>query len=330
MGKLKGLVALFLVAVAGSSHAGVKRDVPLLYQTLGTKNTPLALPGTGHGLKGAAFDGLRVWVGDYTMGKVYGIDIYSNQVVSEVTLQSGYVAGIAFDGTSVWALARPAVLGGGYAYKFDPNNPPTKTLAPTVTDPSLAMAWGAAFDGRYLWTTGTDYAAVAIDLIANPPIVATTVSPINLGSGAVVFDGHFVWMASPLGLIKIDATTRAVVFSTTAITGQGGVNAFATDGAYLWLLDRPGNSVQQINPQTNNVVATIAVPDPQGIAFDGSFVWVGQGQGGVTRIDVRNATIAESYSFSTGFYPYNVLYDGTHAWIIDGGGSVSKILVRGN
>ncbi len=105
-----------------------------------------------------------------------------------VKLQSGYVAGVAFDGTSVWALARPAVRGQRLCVQVRSNNPPTKTLAPTVTDPSLAMGWGAI-----RWAICMDdwdrLRRRRHDVMANPPTVATTVSPINLGAGAVVFDG---------------------------------------------------------------------------------------------------------------------------------------------
>ncbi len=336
MGKgFRVVFAMSIAAIAVSAYAGVTRDVPLLYQTLGTRNTPLTISGAPRGI---AFDGRRVWAANFspTTPIVYAIDIYTNQVVSQVQLQTGSPAATAFDGTYVWILTQYDL------YRFDPNNPPTKTLSPTVTDSRIAGGInGLAFDGRYLWTAGNNSTVLAIDTTASPPAVAAAVAtPFSLGSAvADVFDGHYVWFASSPGLAKIDPTTTppALVYSTTAIVGAGhGINTIAWDGVNLWLLGSyaTGMFVQEINPGTSTnpptVVASIPMTSPWGIAFDGTFMWVTDESGTVSKIDVRNATLSgESYSFP-GWIPYNVLYDGTHMWVSFVGGQIAKILVRGN
>ncbi|WP_298268806.1 hypothetical protein [Geobacter sp.] len=136
MKRLKLLLAFYLVVgVASSAVAGVKRDVPLLYQTLGTKNTPIAVGLTPRGM---AFDGLNMWVANYDSGTVSKIDIYTNNVIATISV-TGTPASLTFDGTYVWCVSDSNV------YQIDPSQ---NSVIGSVA--LSGYAWGSAFDGQYL------------------------------------------------------------------------------------------------------------------------------------------------------------------------------------
>lgn len=177
----------------------------------------------------------------------------------------------------------------------------------------------------------------------------------------VLFDGQYIWAAvqNPDGGVLIKLSVAGSVVSTTPV-GQN-PDSLVYDGANMWATDYSAGSVSVVN-SSGQLVNTIPIPGspstPEGIAFDGQYVWVANDSGAntVTKIaaksqaivatyavgrapdalafDGKNIWVANSYSanvwkldretgrmlggYTTGVFPTDMTYDGTNIWVANG------------
>jgi sugar lactone lactonase YvrE len=185
----------------------------------------------GGSIRGMAFDGQRIWAAAPGANRVFRIDRTTGAVTS--TSLAGSPMQVLFDGTSIWVSRYDA----GIVTRFDTNGAVignvtiggntmglgydgrdvyvadelgnkvhridivTETQVQVAT-PSIAGAWGIAFDGRRLWVTGS-----AAGSIGEYGLSGELLSSFGdmIGPRAVLFDGRNVWVAASDGVYRYRA-----------------------------------------------------------------------------------------------------------------------------
>jgi DNA-binding beta-propeller fold protein YncE len=135
---------------------------------------------------------------------------------------------------------------------------------------------------------------------------------------AVLFDGKYIWVAyegrGAGYLQKLDETGQ--VLSTTTV-GRLPIE-LAYDGANVWVSNYDSSSISIVNAQ-GELVKTIFLPviaHPEGILFDGKYVWTannGSGANNISKFDAASMTLIANYT--TGNNPDDVAFDGTYIWV---------------
>lgn len=113
--------------------------------------------------------------------------------------------------------------------------------------------------------------------------------------GDVAAGAGSVWIATRRGLIQVDPRTMNATWHTDLAPGIKIVHAFGS----VWVAGE--RRVHRVDPTTLDVIATIPVDMPEGIAADRGGIWVSQHHAGtVIRIDPGSNTIAETVTVSVG------------------------------
>jgi DNA-binding beta-propeller fold protein YncE len=140
-------------------------------------------------------------------------------------------------------------------------------------------------------------------------------------ANAVMFDGHNIWVAveEPSGgyVRELDANGR--ILSSTSV-GTAPIE-MAYDGARIWVTDYVSSDVRVI-AANGTVVKQFQLPtkaDPEGILFDGKYIWVANNGAGssasntVSKFDAATLTLVANYR--VGLNPDGVAFDGTYIWV---------------
>jgi DNA-binding beta-propeller fold protein YncE len=134
---------------------------------------------------------------------------------------------------------------------------------------------------------------------------------------AVLFDGRYIWVAIqyPGGgsLLKMTQSGALVSFTPVGATPI----ELAYDGANIWVTDYTSSDVRIVNAN-GTVVKIIPLPGakPEGIVFDGKYVWIannGVGANSVSKFDALSMSLMATYTL--GRDPDGVAFDGTFIWV---------------
>ena len=228
---------------------------------LATQTLQDTIAGDGSPFDVASIDS-TLWVVDNFPGAVSRIDETNDSVVATISVPANrYPTGFAFDGTFIWVPDNY----GDNVLKIDPS---TNAIVDSIA--IGAESWGVVFDGSHIWASayGSNYVA-EIDPATDAVIANVTVSTYPM---FLAFDGTDVWVSGFISdtLDRIDPATGTVVAS---IPFGGGIYNIMSANGFIWLTTLNG-SVLKIDPATNATVDSVAVPNPYGIAFDGTNVWV--------------------------------------------------------
>lgn len=198
-------------------------------------------------------------------------------------------SGVAVDATGVWVT-------NWWDNTLSRINPATNTvqavvqLALTGTEGPEAITTGAGS----LWVTTTEYTPDDTTLAGS--------------------------------IVRIDPTT-----GTTQATIPGGRGSYdiAFGFGSIWVPNFDDNAVVRIDPATNQVVATVSIIEPSGIAVDANGVWVVDHSGNVVKIDpATNMPGTPIHTLSTGGF---IAAGGGSLWVTNPGsfdaadGSLSRI-----
>jgi YVTN family beta-propeller protein len=269
-------------------------------------------PGNFSSPMAVAFDGMSIWVSDYSQNYVARVDRLTNSIDLRISIQSP--SGLVFDGTNIWVAAGDLVVinpqtgviageidlclsvsncQGAFAGAFDGQNlwftspgfgnlikvdPSTRTVS-AIVDVGY-QPWTIAFDGRFLWTSNTGdpniAAASKVDPASNEVVAKISLGGISVGHG-IAFDGKRIWVPSGGSRVtSIDARTN-LILNLVDVGGNPGPIAF--DGTNIWVSNTGSSTLSKVDPVTGTVIADIQVSQPLGLAFDGSSIWVANGLG---------------------------------------------------
>jgi virginiamycin B lyase len=234
---------------------------------------------------GMAADDTAVWVHNGDGGDVLRIDPTTNSRVADITVGSG-PGGVAIGAGSVW-------VANSQDHTVSSIDPRTNAVVATIKlggeVDALAVSTGAVWAADY-----SDSAVVRIDPATNK-VVATI--PNQIGISDLSASTGSTWVANRSdvthGLARLDSATNQVQTQIDTSNGKGlsrtGVVALAQT---IWTIDLAlgdGSSavVERIDPTTNQIVATISVPDvvPFDFAADDHGVWLYGPDIGLYRID---------------------------------------------
>jgi DNA-binding beta-propeller fold protein YncE/tRNA A-37 threonylcarbamoyl transferase component Bud32 len=226
-------------------------------------------------------------------------------------------------------LAVLAAAGAGVALALRDGGgepPPTNAREPEdgrrVPSPSVATQDVGA--GPLALATGGDEVFVAsrdegsvetvaldsLDPIGRPLQVPT---PVGIATG---FDS--TWTVSTEALYRARDDGSAPV----RIAAGERPSSIAVDDAWVWVADEAGNNVLRVDPKTNEVTATVPVPDePRALAAANGSVWVAcAGDGSVVRIDVDTAKVTGEPS-PAGSRPTAIAVGSGQVWVADNEGA---------
>ncbi len=104
------------------------------------------------------------------------------------------------------------------------------------------------------------------------------------------------------------------------------MDALSMHGEDIWGISGSAGEVTEFDATTGRMTNMISgLGDAQGIADDGSDVWVSASPGTVQEIDAATGALLGT-PISAGGYPGALSSDGTHVWVVDGGNNaVSEI-----
>jgi hypothetical protein len=140
-------------------------------------------------------------------------------------------------------------------------------------------------------------------------------------------DGADIWVAGG-GVARVRASDGQLLGTWTGMNGAYGV-LVARGRVFVTTFSTPGR-LYSIDPTQPPGVATLVTelpPRPKGIAYDGSRIWIGHENGGVSIFRFICVTGACLKTVTAGFSsPEGILYDGTNIWVADEGDSTLKKL----
>ena len=148
----------------------------------------------------------------------------------------------------------------------------------------------------------------------------------------VTFDGEFIWIPCAVqhatdGKITKISAAGTVIFTITT-TGCQYPNASVFDGTYIWIACTDNGKVQKMNLDGSIVGTYSAGTQANGMAFDGTNLWVANqtDTGTITKINPTTGATIGTYANSSA-QPIALAYDGNgHIFSANyTGGNISKI-----
>ena len=154
----------------------------------------------GDSLRSICFDGIYVWLTNYSDNTVSKIDATTGTVDDTITVGDS-PRGICFDGTYVWVTN----YSDNTVSKIDAT---TDTVDDTITVGDSPR--GICFDGTYIWVANVGDGTLS-KIVAATGTIANTITVRNNPDG-ICFDGAYVWVAhfSNDTVSKLDAATGTV------------------------------------------------------------------------------------------------------------------------
>jgi len=167
-----------------------------------------------------------------------------------------------------------------------------------------------AFDGQRLWAASSLKQSLST-LDPDTGEVAASYALPHVPS-ALLWADSFLWTANAIAGTVTKVSSGGRVLADTPV-GEGPL-ALAFDGSSLWIANKEGKSLVQMDPGTAEVVETLDLAgEPLAVVFDGRSLWVALGDlGQVIEVDPRTGAIGERAE--TGADPSALVCDGESLW----------------
>jgi YVTN family beta-propeller protein len=193
----------------------------------------------------------------------------------------------------------------------------------TVGNSQQSTVGGILFDGQYIWAAIENPDGGVLEKLTTSGVVVSTTG-VGLVPDSIVYDGANAWVTDyDSGAVSIVSSggqllgSIAIPGSKTLPGSPSNPEGMAFDGRYVWVANQY-DSVTKIDAQSRTVVGTYAVGRaPQAVAFDGKYIWVANGNSNAVWV-LNPQTGASVNGWATGTYPTNLLYDGTNMWVSNG------------
>ena len=132
-------------------------------------------------------------------------------------------------------------------------------------------------------------------------------------------DGQYIWNNEAFShwFARMDTATGAIINSFNTTLGN---RDMTFDGQYLWASDWQTSSINQFDTSDCSLLNTYYPPfsagRPNGMAWDGTFLWVGEESGRIYKMTTTGDTIRSIpppvyYSYD----PRGLAFDGQHLWV---------------
>jgi YVTN family beta-propeller protein len=222
-------------------------------------STVVATVAVGTNPQGVAYGAGSIWVVNPGSNDVTRVNATTNAVQATIPVNAN-PAFVAFDGSHVWVTNTDA----GNVSKI---SPATNTVVNTVN--VQAGPRGIAFDGTHLWVANLNGNSVSrIDAASN----AVTHFAQGKSVHDVVVDGRFVWAARSDDIVRLNRPNGT---ANGTVPLPAGSKRLAYDGTHVLISLFGPNELARVNPVTMQEVDRIgAGTNPQGVAFDGTRIWI--------------------------------------------------------
>lgn len=192
---------------------------------------------------------------------------------------------------------------------------------------------GAAFGFSSVWiplcANDKGTSLVRIDAARNRVVATLPIAPANSEGGITVSPGA-VWMATgDKELSRIDPATGTV--RQRVAVAPGSQNPVYAAGI-VWITSKASNVLTAVDASSGHPVATIPLPGgPHFIAAGGGAIWtIGQGDGIVTRIDIKKRRVAARIYAKIAGFGGDVTYGAGSVWTTLVGVPLTKIDASNN
>jgi len=210
-----------------------------------------------------AFDGSDLWIAGFEDSFYYKIDPFDGAILKTIpTNGNNTPRGLTFDGNNLWVINSSEDL----IFKIDTID---GTVIDTFSTPTVSNNFptGLAWDGKYLWH---------LDAIDG-----------NAGG------------SDSMRLFKMDTFLNVLKFETINIDGNAGGLTFANGN--LWYTDNGTDTFNEIDTINFDLIQECEAPGgnfPNGLTFDGEYLWLANGHlDSLYQIDINKT--------STGLNNYN-------------------------
>jgi len=210
-----------------------------------------------------------IWIPDSGHGKVIRFDIASNQVIAEIQVGSpdgssfGDPQMIAISGDSIWVTqcAEKKLA------RIDPNSNQIVDTIQLEVEP-----YAIAVDDTTIWVTSFEPNQVLrVDTLTKEVVAINDIDkPLGIAVG-----GGAVWVAEHRtgNLVRIDSEDTTAVERIQLPNGSTPENVVYAEGS-VWVANNFGNSISQVDPQTNSQTVISLPGRATNVSFGGGFIWV--------------------------------------------------------
>lgn len=181
----------------------------------------------------------------------------------------------------------------------------------------LGFGWAFEYANGYLWKLGTGDLIRIDPSTGNHTSFSVDTSQIS-GPRGLCFDGEYFWTHDHtlLKIVKFKVNDTAVtIYGSFDIPEKetGGREGLATDGTYLYIPNRNGSKLFELN-KNGTVNREIALP---GIDLSGPFTWDGThfwSSSGRNFFAFNKAGIIEKEAYDVAAGISDITWDGTYLW----------------
>lgn len=185
--------------------------------------------------------------------------------------------------------------------------------------PDVANVGGVTWDGERVW-----FAAGSALTAFDPETGETTLSHALTAPAGTAWDGTHLWQIADGQIHRIDPGTGRVLSSIAAPPGASDAGLAWAEGT-LWIGQHFGRKVMQIDPETGEVLRTLASDrHVTGITWVDGDLWHGTWEGGasdIRRIDRETAEVLERIEMPEGTGVSGLEWDGGEQFFCGGGPS---------
>lgn len=178
------------------------------------------------------------------------------------------------------------------------------------TYPVDALPVALAFDGQHVWAASS----LKQSLSALDPETGSVISthPLPHVPSTLLWADSHLWTANAIAGTVTRVSRDGQVLADVPV-GEGPL-ALAFDGSSLWVANKEGKSLVQMDPRALQVETTLDLEGaPLALIFDGRWLWVALGDlGQVIQVDPQSASIMTRVD--VGADPSALLFDGESLW----------------
>jgi hypothetical protein len=229
---------------------------------------------------------------------------------------------MAFDGANVWASAYVSSSYGMFKIQDSSGN--------ILNTYGFGSAVSLAFDGTYVWCAmnmdGKLTKLKASDASTQDLFIAGGYAP-----SSVTFDGTDIWVGASIGndnyVLRMRTSDGQVLaaFKMPAPLDE----SISYDGSYVWTTFQDPRCIVKLQTSDGSVQQTISLTYydfPTGMAFDGTNIWVGVGNGTEGHYILIIPTVGggSPQKIPLSVMPTALCFDGTYVWVANYDGTISR------
>ncbi|HEX7318875.1 MAG TPA: T9SS type A sorting domain-containing protein [bacterium] len=138
-------------------------------------------------------------------------------------------------------------------------------------------------------------------------------------SMGIACDGQYLWNNEAFvhWFARMDTSTGAILNTFNTSIGD---RDMTFDGQYLWASDWSSASISKFDTATCTMINTYYPPfyagKPNGMAWDGNYLWVGEESGRIYKMTTTGDTVRSiPPPVYNSYEPRGLAFDGTHLWV---------------